>query len=633
MKTLAATAMAAGLAGCQAGFDPGSVPDAAEGEIVRVEPPCWWVGMKTPLQLLIQGPGVQEYDLKIEGKGLTVKQIHKAPNPAFIFVDVEVSAAAKPGTAWLVFSKGEGRFKLPYEIGQRREGSAERGSFGTGDMIYLINPDRFSDGDPSIDSTATTIEGVHRRRPGGRHGGDIQGMINHLDYIADLGATAIWPTPLLEDNDSSYSYHGYACSDYYRIDPRYGTNELYCEFVRKAHSKGLKVLLDVVTNHCGLMHWWMKDMPFPDWIHMNDPYFTTNHNFSTLLDPNASEHDRKIMTDGWFVPSMPDINLENPFVLKYFQQWAVWWIEYADLDGFRVDTFPYNDKYAMSEWCKAVTDEYPHFNIMGECWIHYPDQLAYWQGGNANKDGFDTHLPTIMDFPLNDAFNSALAKPKRGKGGDIYDIYQSLSHDFIYHDLDNMLIFFANHDCARLGDVIGRDTGSMKIALALLATLRGIPQLYYGDEMMFSTGSSQRDDGKLRMDFPGGWKGDRIDLFSARGREAAAKADTTWASAAELHDYTAKLFNWRKTSSAVQKGKTLQFVPRDNAYGFFRYDGSQTVFVFVNNSYEERPVPWSDYGEIASGLGEGVDIVTGQKIALSDETSVPAKSALVVEWR
>jgi len=582
--------------------------------------------MNTDLQLLIDGPGIGACSVAIEGgKGIKVKAVHKADSPNYLFVDVDIAPKAVPGTYTLVFRNGTDEFRHPYEISAREEGPRE--SFSTADLIYLVMPDRFSDGDPSIDSTALTREGVHRRQHSSRHGGDIQGLINHLDYIADLGATAVWSTPLLLDNDRKGSYHGYACADYYHIDPRYGTNELYREYVQKAHGKGLKVVMDVVTNHSSLEHWWMKDMPFKDWVHVHKPYLNTNHQMSIALDPNASAADRAVMEEGWFVPSMPDMNLGNPYLLKYFQQWAIWWVEYAGLDGFRVDTWYYNEKEPMAQWAKAVTDEYPWLNIVGENWSYLPDFVAYWQKDHPNADGFNSHLPTIMDFPLQEGIWKAMEK-----GGDILSVYNALSHDFQYKDLSHIMIFLSNHDMARIGDAFGQDPQKMKLAFTLLATLRGIPQLFYGDELMLCTGTPKREDGKLRMDFPGGWASDKVNLFTEEGR-SAAREDDSYQYAAQLHDYVRTLFQWRKGKDVIHNGKTLHFLPEDNTYAYFRYDDSEVVFVFINNSNRPRKVSWSRFREITEGLAFGRNVLTGEAVLVDDHTEVPAMSALVVEYK
>ena len=632
--------------------DTHNIPEATSNEITRVEPPSWWIGMKTRLQLMVQGKDISGYQVSIEGyNGVKVKEVHKADNPDFIFIDIDVSTTARPGTFHLIFSKGKEQFKYAYTLSERSKGSESRTSFNNSDLIYLINPDRFANGDPTNDSTSATTEPSNRKAPFGRHGGDIQGIIDHLDYIAGLGATAIWPTPLLEDNLKEESYHGYACTDYYRIDPRFGTNELYREMVSKAHEKGLKVILDVVTNHCGIDHWWMKDMPFKDWVNMHDEYVGTSHRFSVLTDPYGSQHDREIMSRGWFVPSMPDMNLDNPFVLSYFEQWAAWWIEYAGLDGLRVDTYPYNAKEAMSEWCASVRREYPGMNIVGECWDHSPAAIAYWQTGNGNKDGFDTNLPTVMDFPLFEAMCRSLGVGPRGTLGDITDVYDSLSGDYAYANPFNLLIFFANHDCLRFGDIVRRNPDKMKIAYSILATIRGIPQIFYGDEMMFANGTQHKSDGILRMDFPGGWEGDKVNLFTAEGRAAAeanhvalaadsttfnatkSARDTIFSNAASLHDYASRLFNWRKGKTVIHTGKTLEFLPKDNTYAYFRYNESEAVFVFINNSAEDRKIPWGDYAEIASKLpSAGTNVMTGETITIGPDTKVPPTSALLVEY-
>ena len=597
--------------------------DVPESRIAHVEPPCWWTGMKTGLQLMINGEDIASWDVSIDGTGLSVTDIHKADSPNYLFVDVKVGAAAKPGTYDLVFKKGNESFRRPYEILAREDGSAERTSFTTADFIYLINPDRFANADPGNDCTDDTFEKADRSMASGRHGGDLQGIIDHLDYISDLGATAIWCTPLLMDNQHRGSYHGYACGDYYRIDPRFGSNSQYREYVAKAHEKGLKVIMDVVTNHCGTDHWWMKDLPFEDWVHKFPEYTNTHYVFSTVIDPYASEYDSNQLVSGWFVPSMPDMNLDNPFLLKYFQQWAVWWVEYSGQDGYRVDTYPYNEKVPMSMWCEAVLNEYPNLNIVGECWDSNFDQLAYWQGGNANADGFDSHLPSIMDFPLQEAINAALAENQPGWGQGMFRVYNALAHDATYHDLSKMMIFLSNHDHYRIADAWKQDPDKMKIGYTLLATVRGIPQLFYGDEMMFATGKEYKSDPELRMDFPGGWAGDEKDLFSAEGRTGVE---------AELHDYVKTLFQWRKGKDVIHNGKTVHFMTRNNTYAFFRYNDAEKVFVYVNNNPEEVTIPWSHYAEIASGLGEGTNVLTGEKVTISDSTVVPASTALVVEY-
>ena len=632
-------------------FNPEQVPDAAPGAVAHVEPLSWWTGMKLPLQLLINGPEISTYDIRIEGgSGVSVKAVNKAESPNYVFVDVNVAASAKPGTYWIVFSKDGQSFKVPYEIAQRAKGSADRKSFTTADLIYLIMPDRFANGDPSNDSTEDTAEKADRTSIGSRHGGDLQGIIDHLDYIADLGATAIWNTPLLLDNDRRGSYHGYAAADYYKIDPRFGDNALYKEFVTKAHEKGLKVIMDIVTNHSGTTtHWWAQDLPFQDWIHQFPEYTGSNYAFSALSDPHASRRDAMLMDSGWFTRGMVDMNLDNPYLLQYFKQWAIWWIEYSGLDGFRVDTYPYNEKYPMAEWCKAVTDEYPNFNIVGECWIGSPASIAYWQKDNPNSDGFNSNLPSIMDFPLMNAANSVFGAPQgsgrpgqqqggRGGGGNARALYDVLAQDYLYHDLDNILTFSSNHDTRRMGDIVGKDPARFKAMITFFATTRGIFQIFSGDEMMFSSADLRAGDPGLRVDFPGGWEGDAFNFFTDEGR-AAADVDFDGepiekGMRKDVFDYCRKLFQWRKTADVIHNGKTLHFIPNRGGYGYFRYNDTDTVFVFINPSATEPArIPWSTYAEISDGLGTGTNVLTGEKVTITDETEVGPMQTIVIEYK
>ena len=641
MKKILIAFAALALASCSAPhFDPASVEDATAQQVTRVEPLSWWTDMKTPLQLMVQGSGISAYDVAIEGgKGVSLTKVSKAESPNYLFADVEIAPNAEPGTYYIVFTKDGESFKYPYEIAAREKGSAERRSFTTADMIYLIMPDRFANGDESNDSVECMADKLARERKSGRHGGDIQGVIDHLDYISELGATYIWTTPFLADNAPRGSYHGYAASDYYHIDPRFGSNELYRTLVAKANEKGLGIIMDMVPNHCGTEHWWMDDLPFQDWIHQFDTYTGTNVAFSTNMDPNASRKDLYIQESGWFVPSMVDMNLDNPYVLKYFIQWAIWWIEYAGLDGFRVDTYPYNEKQPAADWCEAIMNEYPNFNIVGECWTPSIPQLAYWQGGNANKDGFDSHLPSIMDFPLHDAMRAGLAEDNPGWGQGMTRVYDILSHDFVYHDLSKMLIFPGNHDTARLGDVLGKNPAKVKLAMAMMATMRGIPQIFAGDELMFVSDNLRDagDHGGLRVDFPGGWKGDAVDLFTEEGRKAQTHntdgLEVPQGQAAEMFDYVSRLFQWRKTKDVIHNGKTLHFMTRDNTYGYFRHDEYDVVFVYINNSQQPKNIPWSYYSEISEGLKDGVDVITGEPCEISDATVVPPCTALIVEYR
>lgn len=613
------------FAGCSGNFNPDSVADATSEQVARVEPLSWWVGMNTPLQVLVQGPEISSYQVNLEGDSrVDITAVHKADSPNYLFIDVDVCRTASPGTYYFVFTKGDEQFKVPYEIAARREGSAARKSFTTADLIYLIMPDRFVDADPNLDCVPRLYEGVDKEAFFGRHGGDIAGIRSQLDYIADLGATAIWNTPLLEDNQPEGSYHGYACTDYYHIDRRFGTNEDYRNLTSEAHEKGLKMIMDIVTNHCGSAHWWMSDMPFKDWVHLWPEYTHSNCCFSILNDPHASDIDRENMEGGWFDTSMPDMNLDNPFVLQYFKQWAVWWIEYADLDGLRVDTYPYNEKYPMSEWCKSVRAEYPHINIVGEVWTCNVPQLAYWQAGNPNRDGFDSNLPSIMDFPLQAAICQGMPRDTVHWDEGMVKIYDAISNDLYYHDMSNMMIFPGNHDTDRIADVLNRSVPRQKIVMTLIGTLRGIPQILYADELMAVSRDLSQGHGGLRIDFPLDWQED--------------------ATAVEVHDYCKTLFNWRKGASAVHDGKTIHFLRRDNTYAYFRYDEEQVVFVYVNNSRRNETIPWADYAEFTSegasrrgadtpALTSGVNVITGETVDFSAPVKVSPRSCIVVDFK
>ena len=583
--------------------------------------------MNTPLQLLINGENIGAWSVEIlpANQGVSVSGVHTADSPNYLFVDVDIEDDAVAGDYTLRFTNGKSKLNYIYTIAERVAGSAERKSFTTADFVYLIMPDRFANGDTSNDSTDDTIEKVDRSRAGRRHGGDIQGIIDHLDYIADLGATAIWSTPLLLDNENGASYHGYSCSDYYRIDPRYGSNELFKSYVEECHKRDLKVIMDIVPNHSSTSHWWYADQPFEDWTHKWESYTQSNWTFSTNMDFNASKSDLYQMESGWFDRSMADMNLDNVYLLNYFKQWAVWWIEYSGLDGFRVDTYPYNEKMPMSQWCKAVMEEYPNFNIVGEVWTSSIPQLAYWQGGNYNKDGFNSHLKSIMDFPLHDAIRAAMTEggARGGWGKGMTRIYDVLSHDFVYHDLQNMMIMAGNHDTDRVGDVVEGDARRMKLVAAMLCTMRGMPQMLYGDELMFRSTDRSKGHPTLRVDFPGGWEGDAKNLFD-RAQHTGDEKD--------VFDYTHKLMNWRKSKDVIHNGRTLHFIDRDNTYAYFRYNDSEVVFVYINNSDDTREVAWERYAEISEGLTEGRDVITGESVTMQGCKVAPA-TALIVEFK
>ena len=596
----------------------------AAPKIEQVEPLSWWTDMKMPLTLLFHGEDLQDAQVSVQqlnkGKvmrgaclGLVPKSQHNAESANYLFVDMEVN---QPGTYRITLKKGKKKATYDYVIAERKAGSRERKSFDASDVVYLIMSDRFVDGDESNNSTKDTQEKADKSNVNGRWGGDIQGIINSFDHISKLGCTAIWPTPMLGDDEAAWSYHGYACSDYYHIDPRYGSNELYAEMVQQAHAKGLKILMDMVPNHCGAAHWWMKDLPYQDWINQFPEFTNTNNVFTANYDINASEYDRKLSNRGWFDHPMPDMNLENPDLLKYFQQWAIWWIEYADLDGLRVDTYPYIEKIPGSMWLKAIREEYPNINIVGECWTRPAPAVAYWQSGAKNFDGFDSYLPTVMDFPVEEAIRQALENDGNYWGGGLTKVYDALTMDYMYADVNKLLTFLGNHDMARITDVVkDKDLRRVKLGYVLLATMRGIPQVLYGDEYAM-TSANKEDVGNhsyLRAPLP-------------QGDEVTARMQ-------DMYDFQSKLFQWRKNEPVLHWGKTMHFLSRNNTYAFFRYNEKEAVFVFANGAEEARTIPTETYAEILSKYNAvGVNPMTGEKVDLNrKDIRVPALGTMIVK--
>ena len=590
--------------------------------IQRVEPLSWWAEMKTPLTVMFYGEQLQGAQVSVLQDGLRVKAVRNAESPNYLFVDVEVQ---KAGTYTFQLRKGNKTLKYKYVIHQRREESALRQSFTSADVLYLLMPDRFANGDPTNDTHRQTHEKSARNELFGRHGGDIQGIIDHLDYISDLGATAIWSTPLLEDNQPEHSYHGYACTDYYHIDPRYGTNEQYQTMVDQAHQRGLKVIMDIVTNHCGSAHWWMKDLPFKDWIHQFPEMTYSVHVFSANYDPNRSKHDLEIQESGWFDKSMPDMNLDNLELLQYFKQWAIWWVEYANLDGLRVDTYPYNEKERIAEWTKAIVHEYPNINIVGECWTRPASQVAYWEGGANNPDGYNSNLPSVMDFPLQENLIQALNEDGKGWNQGLTRLYTTIADDYLYQNPQKLLVFTGNHDIERIADQVGKNPQKVKLALTLLATVRGIPQLLYGDEMFLMSTDRSMGHGGLRVDFPGAWEGDSINLFDPAQRNADQ---------AEVYNHYRKMLNWRKNEPIIHHGKTMHFLSRNNTYGYFRYTAEGAIFVFMNASDVAVAVPWENYTELTDKYHNvGEEIISGTMINNKKPTEVAPLSAVVVKFK
>jgi neopullulanase len=592
-------------------------------KLKRVEPDSWWIGMKNQaVQLLVYGENIAQSEPSINIPGVTLNGVTKVDNKNYLFINLMISGETKPGVYPIKFRGGNKTIEsFNFTLLERRKDSSRRKGFDASDVIYLLMPDRFSNGNPSNDSVPGMQEGLKRSNPDGRHGGDIQGMINHLDYLHDLGATALWSTPLMEDNMERTSYHTYAITDYYRIDPRYGTNEDYRRLSGELHKRNMKLIMDVVTNHCGLNHWWMKDLPATDWVHQFDTFTRSNYQISSTYDPYASEYDKNLNFNGWFDHSMPDLNQNNPLLLTYFVQNTIWWIEYANLDGLRVDTYPYNDPVHMAEWTKMILEEYPALNIVGECWVHSPQAISYWQAGTKNVDGFRSSLPTVMDFVLHDGFLSALNEEDNWLGG-LRKFYNVFTLDYVYTHPENMLVFVENHDTRRFNEVIGGDIRKFKMAYALLLTIRGIPQLYYGSEILMA-GNKSKGDGDIRRDFPGGWPGDQRNAFTSEGRTPEEN---------EAFNFLRNLLNWRKANSVIYSGKTMQYIPEENCYVYFRYNAEKTIMVILNNHETAvRRLDARRFAERMNGFRSGHEVISGRNLSDLSVIEVPPKSAMIIE--
>lgn len=593
-------------------------------QIDRVEPPFWYAGMEnTELQILFYGKNIAENEVTVSNK-IQITDVIKTENPNYIFVTIDTKNVIAQDFIFSFSKDKKVVFTKKYTLKKRRSNSAARKSFDASDMIYLIMPDRFANGNPKNDSNKSVTEKVERSNPGGRHGGDIAGMIQNLDYLKDLGVTTVWPTPLCEDNDKTYSYHTYAQSDVYKIDPRYGTNEEYVQLASELHKRDMKLIMDYVTNHWGLQHWMMNDLPTKDWINQFENYTGTSHKRTTVHDINASKIDYDICFNGWFVPSMPDLNQKNPLVLKYLTQNAIWWIEYADLDGLRVDTYNYADPNAIAKWTKAITDEYPNLNIVGEISMRDQAQLSYWQKDSkvGAIQNFNSNLPSIMDFIMLDAFQSIFNENDDSWDKGMMKIYDNLANDFLYPNPNNIMIFAENHDTERFNEVYKNDFKKYQMAMALVATLRGIPQLYYGSEIGMAGDRNKGGDAAIRQDFPGGWKEDTNNAFLKSSRTEEQE---------HYFDFTSKLFQWRKTNEAVHFGKTTHYIPENNVYVYFRYTDTKTVMVVVNNSDNNQTIKTNRFQENIEKFSIGKDILSSKTIDLKQDLTIESKSVLILE--
>jgi neopullulanase len=597
----------------------------------RIEPPSWWAGMQdSSLQLLVYGKNISSTDAIIRYPGIILKKTTRLENPDYLVLDLEMTKQAQPGTIPIVFQyQREIVYTFDYELKRREEGSRSRKGFGKDDVIYMLMPDRFSNGDASNDTVEGMLEAVNPTDPNGRHGGDIKGVSDKLDYIAGLGATALWINPLLENNMPSHSYHGYAITDFYRVDPRFGDNSQYKSLVDECHRKGMKVIMDMVFNHCGSNHWWMKDLPMKDWIHQFPEFTRSNYRSETAMDPYASDYDRERMLKGWFDKTMPDLNQHNEILANYLIQNSIWWVEYAGLDGIRMDTYPYSYKDFMAKWMERLLNEYPNFRVVGETWQQKETHTAYWENGSAISGNYHSYLPSVTDFPMQFAIKDAFNEKEDWTTG-LAKLYYVLSQDYIYPDPSVNVIFADNHDLTRFYTDIGEDLNKYKMAMAFLLTTRGIPVIYYGTELLMA-GDKSKGDGFIRQDFPlGEWKSS---VVSRQSSVDSRQSSVVSSQQLEASAYLQTLLKWRKDSEVIHHGKLKQFIPQDGVYVYFRYDDRDAVMVVMNKNRESRKPDLSRFKEVLKDYHAGKDVITGKAFILADGMEIAGETAMMLELK
>ncbi|MFP2995753.1 glycoside hydrolase family 13 protein [Spongiivirga sp. MCCC 1A20706] len=603
--------------------------NSTNAQIDRIEPPNWWVGFKNDkLQLLVKGDAISGAVPSISYKGVTIEKVSTANSPNYLFIDLKISSSAKPGTVTIGFKPKRGkRFNIQYELKPRLESGEGYIGFDSSDVIYLITPDRFANGDPANDLNKKLNEKtINRNDDYARHGGDIQGIIQHLDYIDEMGFTAIWSSPLLTNDMPSGSYHGYAMTDFYQVDPRFGTMKDYIMLAEKSKEKGIKLIMDQVANHCGLEHWWMKDLPFDDWINFQEKFESkqkksySSHRRTANQDIYASTIDKKELTDGWFVDTMPDLNQRNPFMATYITQNSIWWVETLGLGGIRQDTYPYPDKDFMSQWAGAIMKEYPNFTIVGEEWSYNPLLIGYWQEGANNKDGYASNLRSTMDFAMQSNTVIALNEKESWDKG-LIRLYEGLANDFHYANPKDIMVFPDNHDMDRIFTQLKEDITNTKMALAIYLTMPRIPQLYYGTEVLMQNTSKPGDHGLIRTDFPGGWQADTINAFTGEGLSADQK---------NMKVYLKKILNYRKSSKAIHIGKTVHFVPKNGVYVLARMVDNEKVVLILNKNETPVNLQLDRFEELGLKGKIMTNIINDSKIKWTSNLSLPAKGAYIL---
>lgn len=606
---------------------------AASPVVNRIDPTCWYAGLRNQsVQLMVYGQGIGTADVAVNYQSVKIDSIVRLDSSNYLLVYLNLNGAT-PGTMKLNFTQGKRTTTVAYQLKERAMSGDKRMGFTAADVLYMLMPDRFAQGTPQpIQPKGMRAYQVNRDEPSLRHGGNLEGIRQHLDYFTDLGVTALWFTPVLEndspDENHFSTYHGYATTDYYRVDPRFGTNADYAALIAEAHAKGLKVVMDMIFNHCGAHHPWLFDLPTKDWLNTpewlaegKEKYLQTSYKLTPVLDPYASQVDRKETVDGWFVPSMPDLNQRNPHVMRYLIQNSIWWIETAGIDGIRMDTYPYADRKAMAQWMKELDEEYPNFNTVGETWVTEPAYTASWQK-DSKLSSINSYLKTVMDFSFYEKINKAKDEDTDAWFGGLNRIYNSLCYDYLYADPSHVMAFIENHDTDRfLGN--GHNTDALKQALALLLTIRRIPQLYYGTEVLMN-GTKEVTDGNVRKDFPGGFPGDKANAFTAEGRSKAQN---------EMFDWLKRLLHWRKGNLTISQGKQTQFCPVDGVYVIARQYNGNAVMTIANGNNAPATLHTARYAEIIGSHTQAADITTGQTISLKGDLTLAPRQALVLDLK
>lgn len=597
-------------------------------KIERMEPPSWWVGMNhNQLELMIYGKDIAQFTPSVDNSNIQILAVKKTENKNYLFLNLDLSKATS-GKFNIKFSKKGKRnnFSVAYELKERNQDSKLREGFNSSDVIYLITPDRFANADIANDVVKTMNEKtVDRKNDYGRHGGDIKGITNHLDYIDDMGFTAVWPTPVLTNDMKEASYHGYAMTDFYQVDPRFGTMEEYINLAKSAKNKGIKLIMDQVANHIGIEHWWMKDLPDNNWVNYQEEFLKnniviTNHRRTTNQDAYASVKDKNLMSEGWFVSSMPDLDQRNPLLAKYLIQNSIWWIETLDLGGIRQDTYPYSDKQFMSNWAGAIMNEYPNFSIVGEEWSTNPLLVGYWQQGAKIKDGYVSNLSSTMDFPMQKSIVDALNEAESWDKGFV-KMYEGLANDFSYANPEKIMIFPDNHDMDRIFTQLKENVVNTKMALGYLLTLPRISQLYYGTEILMQNSAKPGDHGLIRTDFPGGWNGDIANGFTGEGLTSDQ---------AEMQSFLKKVLNYRKNSEAIHSGKTIHFAPENGVYTLFRIKNDEIVTVILNKNEKPISLNLNRFEEVGLKGKQVVNMITGEAFIFENNLEIGSKGVLLL---